>query len=158
MSGIGRRWLQGELQMRTKITLTLILISLLCLPVRAQLSDKEITQACRQALLDLKRAQLVEATLREQVAELRAADSVSQERIKHLNEAATKYEAAVKAREEAEKLVADLRVNHAQQIAVVEKQLAIEQGKSRFWRSIARIGTATGILIGAAVTYVLTKD
>jgi anti-sigma-K factor RskA len=141
--------------MKYKSIVTLILISLFSFPVHAQTSEKEILQACRSALIDLQRAREVEAALRIKVIELEGADKVSQERIKNLESAIAKYEAAITARTQAEALVSELRANYEKQLAVVEKQLAIEQQKTSFWRTMARVGVVTAVVVGAAVGYVI---
>lgn len=121
----------------------------------AQISEKEILQQCRAALVDLQRAREVETTLRAKIVELEAADRVSQERMKALESAVMKYEAAIAVRTQAEALVSEIRANYEKQLALAEKQLAIEQGKTNFWRTMAKVGMFTGLLVGAVAGYAL---
>lgn len=118
-------------------------------------SQREILAACRDALIDLRRAREIEASLREKVTELEALVAAGKERIDHLEAAITKYESAIAARTQAEALVSELRSNYEKQVALAEKQLAIEQGKTNFWRAMARVGIVAGLAIGAVLGYAI---
>lgn len=147
-------WL-GPVRCFRSVLACVIIAQLLIVSASAQISEKEILQNCRAALIDLQRAREVETNLRAKITELEAADRVSQERMKALETAVTKYEAAIAARTQAEILVSELRSNYQQQIANAEKQLAIEQGKTSFWRTMAKVGLFGGLLVGAAIGYVI---
>lgn len=135
--------------------LVCLIIAQLSISASAQISEKEILQNCRVALVDLQRAREVETTLRAKITELEAADRVSQERMKALEAAVMKYEAAIAARTQAEALVSEIRINYERQIAVAEKQLAIEQGKTSFWRTMAKVGIFVGVIVGAVAGYAI---
>jgi flagellar biosynthesis chaperone FliJ len=101
----------------------------------------------------LKFRREAEETLRKQVEELKTVGAAKDDRIGHLEAAIAKYEAAVQARTQAETFVSELRSNYERQLAVAEKQLAIEQGKTNFWRTMAKVGLFTGVLVGAVAGY-----
>jgi len=101
----------------------------------------------------LKFRREAEATLKAQVEELKALGAAKDERINHLEVAIAKYEAAVQARSQAETFVSELRSNYERQVALAEKQLAIEQGKTNFWRAMAKVGVFAGVLLGAVLGY-----
>ncbi len=110
-------------------------------------------QACREAVAELKFRRESEDTLKKQVEELKAAGAAKDDRISHLEAAIAKYEAAVAARTQAEAFVSELRSNYEKQVAVAEKQTAIEQGKTSFWRTMAKIGLFVGLVVGAFAGY-----
>jgi hypothetical protein len=114
-----------------------------------------VQNACREAVLELKFRRESEETLKKQVEELKALSTAKDERIFHLEAAIAKYEAAVLARTQAETFVAELRSNYEKQIALAEKQLAIEQGRTSMWRTLAKIGLFTGVLVGGVLGYAL---
>lgn len=118
-------------------------------------SQREILAACRDALIDLRRAREIEASLREKVTELEALVAAGKERIGHLEVAVQKYEAAITARTQAEALVSELRSNYERQVATAEKQLAIEQQKTNFWKAMARVGIVAGLAVGAVLGYAI---
>ena len=122
---------------------------------RAAPSETDVLQACREALAELKFRRESEATLKQQVDELKAAGAAKDERISHLEASIARYEAAVQARTQAEAFVAELRSNYEKQVAIAEKQLAIEQGKTNFWRTMAKVGIFTGLLVGGVLGYTL---
>jgi anti-sigma-K factor RskA len=115
--------------------------------------ELELQQACREAVAELKFRREAEATLKAQVDELKSLGAAKDERIGHLEAAIAKYEAAVQARSQAETFVSELRSNYERQVAVAEKQLAVEQQKTNFWRTISRVALVAGIAIGAAIGY-----
>lgn len=122
---------------------------------RQTANERDILQACREALAELKFRREAEATLKQQVEELKALSTAKDERINHLEAAIAKYEAAVQARTQAETFVSELRSNYERQVSLAEKQLAIEQGKTNFWRAMSRIGIVAGLAVGAAVGYAI---
>lgn len=136
-------------------------IFLLSSPALAQKSsgqaerDKQILEACRSALVDLKFTQEKAALLEKQIEELKKVNGAQAQQVAHLNEAIVKYESAITARTQAETLVYELRANYQQQLALAEKQLAIEQGKTTFWRTMAKVGLFVGVLVGGVFGYAL---
>jgi hypothetical protein len=112
-------------------------------------------QACREAVTELRFRRESEETLKKQVEELRASGAAKDERIGRLEAAIAKYEAAVQARTQAEVFVSELRSNYEKQVALAERQLAIEQGKTNFWRTMTRVVLVTGIVVGAAIGYAI---
>lgn len=118
-------------------------------------TEQDILQVCREAVAELKFRREAEATLKQQVEELRGLSAAKDERINHLEAAITKYEAAVAARSQAEAFVSELRSNYEKQVALAEKQLAIEQGKTNFWKAMARVGIVAGLAVGAVLGYAL---
>lgn len=120
-------------------------------PTLADDATKAIIQECREKLVELRRCEAVEAELRAQVAELKAGATIRDQRIELLNAAVIKYEAAIAKREEAAATVDLLRANHAAQMAVAERQLAVEKQKVSFWKAMATVGIVVGAVIGYAV-------
>ena len=117
--------------------------------------EQELQQACREAVAELKFRREAEATLKAQVDELKALGAAKDERIGHLEAAIAKYEAAVQARSQAETFLSELRSNYEKQVAVAEKQLAIQQQKTNFWKAMARVGIFAGVLVGGVLGYTL---
>lgn len=115
-------------------------------------------QVCREAVAELKFRRESEATLKQQVEELRGLSTAKDERIQHLEAAIAKYEAAVQARSQAETFVAELRANYDKQVATAEKQLTIEQGKTNFWRTFAKLGVVMGLVVGAVAGYAIGNN
>ena len=119
--------------------------------------QQQTLQLCREALLNLTHCQETEALYKKQAEELKAANGNLEEQVRLKDSAIAKYEAATTARTAAESLVSELRSNYERQIAVAEKQLAIEQHKAAFWRSMARIGMMAAFVLGGAAAYAITK-
>ena len=90
-----------------------------------------------------------------QVEELKAQVAAGKAEADKLREAIAKHEAAIAAQDRADARVAELRLNYEKQIAVAEKQIAIEQGKTSFWKAMARIGLFVGVLVGGVAGYTL---
>lgn len=110
--------------------------------------DKQILQACREALLELQHRREVETQLQKKIAELEASNLTQAEQIKKYEAAIAKYEAAVAIRTQAELLVDQLRQNYEKQVATVEKDLAVERTKTGFWKALAVVGVVAGFVLG----------
>lgn len=115
----------------------------------------QISQECRQALVDAARWEAEAQLLGKQVEELKAQVAAGKAESDKLREAIAKYEAAAAAQDRADARVAELRLNYEKQLSNAEKQLAIEQGKTNFWRTFAKLGIGMGIVIGAAIGYAI---
>ena len=146
--------------------LTIMIVWLVCVPncvgqgLKPPVTDtrqQQTLQLCREALLNLTHCQETEALYKKQAEELKAANSNLEEQVRLKDSAILKYEAAITARTAAESLVSELRSNYERQIALAEKQLAIEQQKASFWRSAVRIGMVAAFMMGAAAAYAITK-
>lgn len=121
------------------------------------MNEQDILQVCREAVAELKFRRESEEALKKQVEELKALSTAKDERISHLEAAIAKYEAAVQARSQAETFVAELRSNYEKQLALAEKQLAIEQSRSSFWKTMARVGLGMGLVIGGVLGYAIAN-
>lgn len=115
-------------------------------PAQSQ-QDKEILQACREALIELRAKREIESELRKQVDELKSVNSNQAEQVRRLESAIAKYEQAITARQQAEVIVEALRQNYESQIKVVEKLLENERRKTLFWK----MATILALVIGAAL-------
>lgn len=113
----------------------------------------QIDQECRQAVFDAAKWEAEAQLLGKQVDELKAQVAAGKAEADKLREAVAKYEAANAAQDRADARVAELRLNYEKQISNAEKQLAIEQGKTNFWRTMAKVGMFVGVLVGAVVGY-----
>lgn len=118
---------------------------------RAAQIDKE----CRQALVDAAKWEAEAQLLGKQVEELKAQVVAGRAESDKLREAIARYEASIAAQDKADARVAELRLNYEKQVANAEKQLAIEQQKTNFWRTMAKVGLFTGVLIGGVIGFVL---
>lgn len=118
---------------------------------RAAQIDKE----CRQALVDAAKWEAEAQLLGKQVEELKAQVAAGKAESDKLREAIAKHEAAIAAQDRADARVAELRLNYEKQVANAEKLLAIEQGKTSFWRTMARVGLFVGVLVGGVLGYML---
>lgn len=92
-----------------------------------------------------------------QVEELKAQVVAGKAEADKLREAIAKHEAAIAAQDRADARVAELRLNYEKQLATAEKLLAIEQGKTNFWRTMAKVGMVLGVVVGGVLGYSLGK-
>lgn len=118
---------------------------------RAAQIDKE----CRQALVDAAKWEAEAQLLGKQVEELKAQVAAGRAESDKLREAIAKHEAAIAAQDRADARVAELRLNYEKQVLLAEKQIAIEQGKTNFWKAMSRIGIIAGLAVGAAIGYAI---
>lgn len=115
----------------------------------------QIDKECRQALVDAAKWEAEAQLLAKQVEELKAQVAAGKAEADKLRDAIAKYEAANTAQDKADARVAELRLNYEKQVANAEKQLAIEQGKTNFWRTMTRVGIFMGVVVGAVIGYVI---
>lgn len=118
-------------------------------------SPAQIDKECRQALVDAAKWEAEATLLGKQVEELKAQVDAGKAEAQKLRDAIAKHEAAIAAQDKADARVAELRANHAAQMANVEKQLALEQQKARFNVSIGRAAAVVAFIVGGALGFIL---
>lgn len=149
--------------MRFKIAWAIVLALLIAVNNFAQNTSRresdsrtaQIDKECRQALVDAAKWEAEAQLLGKQVEELKAQVAAGRAESDKLREAIAKHEAAITAQDKADARVAELRLNYEKQIALAEKQLAIEQGRTNTWRTLAKVGLFTGVLVGGVLGYAL---
>lgn len=117
--------------------------------------EADLIRVGREALLKLKFCEEQEALAQKQITELKAANSAQGDQIKKYEEAIAKYEAAVTARTQAETFVNEMRQNYEKQLAVADKQLALEQQKARFQVTLAKAGIVVALVIGTVAGFMI---
>jgi triphosphoribosyl-dephospho-CoA synthetase len=150
---------------RFKTVLAIVLVLLIVGNCSAQSTSRQasdsrsaqISQECRQAVFDAAKWEAEAQLLGKQVDELKAQVTAGKAETDKLREAVAKYEAANAAQDRADARVAELRLNYEKQIANGEKQLAIEQGKTNFWRTFAKLGIFAGVLVGGVLGYAVAN-